>query len=141
MAIQVKDAAMSAAKFVQRAQAAAPAYATGVAGAGQKWQANTAAANDSYVAGVTAAANAGRFAKGVNAAGGGKYETAAAGKGAQRYPQGVAMAGPAWSNGVTPYLQTIASLNLPPRRPKGDPSNMQRAAMVADALRKKKVGG
>jgi hypothetical protein len=32
-------------------------------------------------------------------------------------------------------------LTLPPRRPKGDPANFQRSQMVADALRKKKVGG
>jgi len=141
MAIAVKDASTAAAKFVQRAQAAAPDYAKGVSGAGSHWQTNTVAANDSYVAGVTAAANAGRFAKGVTAAGGSKYEQKASTVGAQRYPQGVANAGPNWQNGTTPYLQTIASLSLPARRPKGDPSNIQRVQMITDALRKKKLGG
>jgi hypothetical protein len=141
MAIKVKDAAASATKFVQRAQAAAPDYQRGVQGAGQTWQTNAAAANDSYVAGVTAAANAGRFARGINAAGGQKYEAAAAGKGAQRYPQGVASAGPTWQAKTQPYLDTLAGLQLPPRRPKGDPANFQRVQIVGDALRKKKVGG
>lgn len=141
MPIQVKDAAASAQKFVQRAQAAAPDYTKGVQGAGAHWQANAAAANDSYVQGVTAAANAGRYAKGVNAAGGAKYEQKASTIGAQRYPQGVAQAGPNWQNGAGPFLQTIAGLNLPPRRPKGDPANIARVQMITDALRKKKVGG
>lgn len=141
MAIKVKDAAASAQKFVQRAQAAAPDYVKGVQGAGQAWQTNAAAANDSYVAGVTTAANAGRFAKGVNAAGGAKYEAAAAGKGAQRYPQGVAQSGPNWQAKTQPFLDTISSLTLPPRRPKGDPANFQRSQLVAEALRKRKVGG
>ena len=83
MAIKVKDAAASAAKFTQRAAAAAPDYAKGVQGAGNLWQQNSGAANDSYVAGVTAAANAGRYKKGVDRAGGNKYETNAAGKGAE----------------------------------------------------------
>jgi len=141
MALMVKDAASSATKFVQRAQAAAPDYAKGVAGAGARWAAATAGANDSYVAGVTAAANAGRFKKGVEAAGPAKYETAATGKGAQRYAPGIQLAGPNWQNKTSPYLDTIASLTLPPRRPKGDPSNYVRSQAVGEALRKKKVGG
>lgn len=141
MAIKVKDAATAASKFVQRAQAAAPDYAKGVAGAGATWQAHSAAASDAWGAGVQSAVANGRFTKGINRVGGAKWETAASTKGAQRYPQGVAGAGPNWQANTGPYLDTIASLTLPPRRPKGDPGNFQRAQMVADALRKKKVGG
>lgn len=141
MAIKVKDAATAAAKFVSRAQNAAPDYTKGVTGAGTTWQAHSAAAGDAWGAGVQAAVANQRYTKGVTRVGGGKWEAAATTKGAQRYPQGVAMAGPAWQANTGPYLDTIASLNLPPRRPKGDPANFQRAQMVADALRKKKVGG
>jgi hypothetical protein len=141
MPIAVKDATTSAQKFVQRAQAAAPDYQKGVQAAGPAWQQNATAANDSYVQGVTAAANAGRYAKGVNAAGAQKYADKASTVGAQRFPQGVAAAGPDWQNKTSPFLQTIASLNLPARRPKGDPANIQRVQMITDALRKKKLGG
>jgi len=139
MAINVKDVASSAQKFVQRAQAAAPDYQKGVQGAGAHWQTQAAAANDTYVAGVTQAANAGRYRNGV-ANKGSKYEQNAAGKGAQRYPQGVAQAGPNWQSGFSPYASTLAGLTLPPRRPKGDPSNYQIAQAVGDALHKKKLG-
>jgi len=141
MAIKVKDAATAASKFVQRAQAAAPDYAKGVTGAGNTWQAHAAAASDAWGQGVQAAVAGGRFVKGIQRVGGQKWETAATTKGAQRYPQGVAQAGPNWQAATAPYLDTIAALTLPPRRPKGDPANFQRAQMVADALRKKKVGG
>jgi hypothetical protein len=141
MAIAVKDAATSAQKYVQRAQSAAPDYQKGVTGAGSHWQTSTVAAQDAYVQGVTAAAQQGRYAKGVTAAGGAKYESKAAGIGAQRYPQGVAQAGPDWQNKTAPYLSVIAGLNLPPRRPKGDPANLSRVQAITDALRKKKVGG
>ena len=141
MPLKVKDATASAQKYVQRAQAAAPDYQKGVTGAGSTWVAHSTAANDSYVAGVTAAANAGRFAKGIMAAGPGKYESNASGKGAQRYPQGVAQAGPLWQQKTQPYLDVLASLNLPGRRPTGDPSNWLLPQMVGDALRKKKLSG
>ena len=139
MAINVKDVQSSATKFVRRAQAAAPDYQKGVQGAGAHWQAQATAANDTYVAGVTTAANAGRYRNGVaNKAS--KYETNASGKGAQRYPQGVAQAGPNWATGFQPYASTLQSLTLPARRPKGDPSNYQISQAVGDALHKKKLG-
>lgn len=141
MAIKVKDAASSAAKFVSRAQTAAPDYAKGVQGAGQTWATNTANSQDTWAQGVQAAVQNGRFQKGVAKAGPTKYETNAAGKGAQRYGPGVAAAGPAWQQGTQPFLDTIASLTLPARRPKGDPGNFARSQAVADALRKKKVAG
>ena len=141
MAISVTDAGTAAAKYVQRAQSAAPDYQKGVQGAGASWQANSVAANEAYVQGVQQAASQGRYAKGVTAAGGAKYEQKAATVGAQRYPQGVAGAGPAWQQNTAPYLSTISALTLPPRRPKGDPANIARVQMVTDALRKKKVTG
>jgi hypothetical protein len=139
MPLNVKDATSSAAKFVARAQAAGAAYTQGVQGAGDTWQQHTASAGDAFAAGVNAAISSGRFAKGVNKAGAAKYVAAAAGKGAQRYPQGVAAAGPAWQNGVAPYLQMMSGLTLPPRMPRGDPGNLQRVAAVANANRALKL--
>ena len=140
MAIKVKDAASSAQKFVTRAQSAAGDYSKGVQGAGADWQQKTAGAAEAYAGGVQAAIANGRFAKGVQQAGGAKYEKNASTKGAQRYPQGVAAAGPDWQAATGKFLDTIAGLSLPPRRPKGDPANYQRSQMVGDALRKAKMG-
>jgi hypothetical protein len=140
MGLNVKDAASSAAKFVARAQAAGGDYQKGVQAAGDNWQAKTAASADAYGAGVNAAISAGRFAKGVVKAGSAKYVSRAAGVGAQRYPTGVGAAGPNWQNGVQPYLDTLSGLTLPPRAPRGSPNNIQRVAIIADALRKKKLG-
>ncbi len=140
MAVQVKDAASSAAKFVARAQAAGGDYAKGVSGAGDKWQSHTAASGDSYQQGVQAAITRQAFQKGVAKAGAAAYVTRASGAGAQRYGPGVAGAQAKWQQNVQPYLDTIASLTLPPRSPRGSPNNLQRVAAVANALRAKKVG-
>lgn len=140
MAIRIRDAGQLAKKFSTRAAAASGDYKAGVEAAGNDWAQNTAASEDNYKAGVMQAANDGRFGKGVAAAGAAKYVTRAAGLGAQRFPTGVAAAEGDWVKGTQPYLQTIANLTLPPRRPKGDPANQQRSNVIATALRAQKLG-
>jgi len=139
-AIAVKDAATVAAKWAQRAAAAGPAYAAGVSGTQKDWATDTAAAAALWAAGVTAAAGNGSFARGVNAAGTAKWKAKAAGVGAQRYPAGVSAAQPYYQTGIQAVLQVLQGVNLPPRGPKGDPSNLNRVSAVTTALRKMKTG-
>lgn len=141
MAIPVKDVATAAAKFVKNGSAAGEDYAAGVRGSGQRWQANAAAGEANYAAGVQDAMSRKAFSGGVNKAGGAKYEDRAVNVGAQRFPQGIRSAQQAWADGTAPFIQAIASANLPPRGPKGDPRNQQRSQMMADILRKRKVSG
>lgn len=141
MAIKVKDAGSAAAKFTQRAAAAAGDYQTGVQGAGEDWARNAAASVDNYNAAVQEAITRGAFARGVSKAGGAKFAQRASTVGARRFPEGVREAAPAFQEGVAPYLQVISGLTLPPRRPKGDPANMQRVQAVTEALRRRKVAG
>ena len=141
MAIKVKDAATASKKFTQRGAAAAADYQAGVQAAGADWQTNTAASAENYAAGVQEAIGRGAFGKGVAKAGGAKYAGKASTVGARRFPEGVREAGPDFEAGVTPYLQTIAALTLPPRRPKGDPANFGRVQAIGEALRRRKLGG
>jgi hypothetical protein len=138
--VKVKDAATSAAKFVQRASAAGPAYTAGVQSPKNPWAASTVAAANTYSTAVTQAVADNRFQKGVTKAGDQKWAANSAGKGAQRYPQGVQGAQNAYQTGVQPYLSALAGVQLPPRGPKGDPNNTQRVAAIATALRAIKVG-
>lgn len=139
MAIRVKDASVAAQKFVSNAGVAGKAYSDGVTAGAPAWLANTKASGPTWALGVQEAAANGRFANGISADAQNKYTARATTVGPQRYAAGVQTAGPAWLAGTTPYLQTIANLNLPARQPKGSPANMQRSAMVAAALRSKKV--
>jgi hypothetical protein len=139
-AIRIKDAGSLAKKFVQRASASTGDYTDGVKAAGADWESATVASEDNYKMGVTQAANDGRFGRGVRDAGAAKYTQRASTLGAQRYPTGVGAAEGDWAKGTQPYLQTLAGLTLPPRRPKGDPGNFARSNAVATALRAQKVG-
>jgi hypothetical protein len=140
MAIEVKDPATAAHKFTTRGAAAAGDYAAGVRGAGQKWQQAAAAAEENYEAAVQDAITRRAFSRGVQAAGGAKYEQRATTTGARRFPEGIREAGPSYQEAVAPYFQTIASLTLPPRRPKGDPANYARVQAIGEALRRRKLG-
>jgi hypothetical protein len=140
-AIRIKDTGTLSKKFVQRATQASGDYKTGVEAAGQDWQARTSASGDNYANGVQAGIARKAFEKGVNDAGSSKYVTRAGTLGAQRYPSGVGAAEGDWAKGVQPYLDTLKGMELPPRRPKGDPGNQARANAVASRLRAQKVGG
>lgn len=140
MAVAVKDAASSAAKYATNAANAGPAYTAGVQNAGGKWAAATAASGTSWAQGVTAAATSGRFASSITPAATSKYQTRASSVGPARYAQGVQGAQSTWMTNTQPYLQTIANLNLPPRQPKGSAANTARVTAVTQALRAKKLG-
>jgi len=140
MAIQLKDTATIARKFASRAQAAGGEYKSGVDTTQKDWAALTAAAKDSYEAGVTQAIGRGAFVKGVSAAGTAKWKDKAVNIGASRYGQGVAGAEAAYAQGFDKYANVLKGLSLPPRSAKGSPQNIQRVQAVADALHRAKTG-
>jgi hypothetical protein len=139
MAIRVKDTNALAKKFVQRAGAAAGDYKAGVEATGQDWESGARAGAENFKQAVVEAANAGRFEKGIAKAGAAKFVQRASTLGAQRYPSGVGAAEGDWTRGSQPYLEAIRGMDLPPRRPKGDPANAARANFVAQRLRAIKV--
>jgi hypothetical protein len=141
MAIQIKSVDVIAKKYATRGAAAGADYAAGVLSPRQDWAQATAASAQVYAAGVQAAIGNGSFAKGVASAGTPKWQRKASGVGAQRFGPGVQAAQGDYASGVTPYLQLLASLTLPPRLPKGDPGNIARVAAIAQALRQKKLQG
>lgn len=136
--IQIKSADQIAKKWVTRAGAAGADYVAGIQNPRRPQAQTAAAAAQSWAAGVQQAVQAGTFAKGV-LAGADKYLRNATGKGATRYPTGISAASGDFQAGLQPFLDVLSNLNLPPRAPKGDPSNLQRVAAVDTALRAKKL--
>jgi hypothetical protein len=135
MAINIKPLSTIVAKYVARASSAGAAYTDGVNNPRQDYAASTVASAPSWAAGVQLAITDGRFVKGVQTKGAAKWQTRSNTVGAQRYPGGINAGQGAYSAGIQPFLQALSSLNLPPRAPKGDPANLQRVAVVAQALR------
>jgi hypothetical protein len=132
--MKVKSPSQSAAKWSDRAGTATPDYAAGVQNPKEDWKTATVAAAESYKQGVQKAITDGSFTKGVNRAGSEKQINNSLSKGVARFSAGVAIAQNDYENGVAPFLDVIERTSLPPRKAKGDPSNIQRVAKLAEAL-------
>jgi len=137
-AIRIKDTGSLAKKFVQRAGAAQNDYKEGVAASGADWESNTKAAAQTYKDAVIQAAGEGRFEKGVSAAGAAKFTKRATELGPARFSTGVQAAEGDWARGTQPYLDALKSMELGPRRPRGQ--NADRANQVAARLHAMRVG-
>ena len=134
MAIQVKDLAASAEKWVRNAGAAATEYSTNAQAAATRWAANAQAAQQTYQQGVSAPNVPQRYARGIAKAGAAKYQRRVEAVGLNRYTEGVGVAKDDWQAGFQPFAQRLAALTLPPRRPRGDRANYRRVEEVGIAL-------
>ena len=139
MPLTVKSAAASATKLVQRATGAAQDYAVQAEAAGDKWATQTQSADGNFFQAVSQPSVRGRFRAGVAKAGAAKFGRGIRDKGAGRYSGGVTAGQQDYAQGVEPYLQTLASLNLPARRPRGDSQNYMRVNQVGAALNAKRI--
>ncbi len=126
-------------KFITVTPGRATQYKQGVENPLRDWEENALAAEVTYKRGVTEAANRGMYGKGVKKAGTRKWQKGAAQKGPTRFSEGVMLAKDAYKVGFAPYAEEIARIELPPRGPKGDPANIQRVAVIAKALRERKL--
>lgn len=139
--VAIKSLDAIAAKFVAKASAAGPDYEAGVRQPRNDYARNTLAAETSYDQGVTAAIGRKSFGKGVQKAGTGKWQAKSLSKGVTRYGPGVADAKDDFQSGFTKSHGIISALQLPAKRAKGDPGNIQRVAAIAKALRDGKTAG
>jgi len=134
----VKPLSRIAEKWARVAKASQQEYAEGVQHPRADWAERTLAANDSYKTALQQAISEDRFAQGVDKAGTQKWQENAIKKGPQRWAQGINLATNYYEKGFAPYRQVIESIQLPPRGPKGDPNNIQRVAIIAQALHEEK---
>lgn len=127
-------------KWTRRASVATEDYQQGINNPRADWAQATAGAAQAYTQGIQQAIQRKAWEKGIQKSGTEKWRRKATEVGTSRYPQGVQVSQPDYENAVKPYLDTISSIALPPRGPKGDPRNLDRVKIIAEALRKKKLG-
>jgi hypothetical protein len=139
MAIPVPTAAEAAKKWAEVTPGRQGYYEAGAKGAGSTWEANAIAASKAFKAGISAGNIEQMFAGGIKRAGAAKYQRKITDVGASRFSSGVAASVQDMQAGVEPFLATIASITLPQRAPRGSTQNLQRVALVADALNKKRL--
>ena len=139
MAVKVKSIAEVAKKWGDVTPGRAAYYEAGAVQAGGDWEAKTVAASKAFKAGISAGNIEQMFAGGVKKAGAEKYNRKVKDVGVARFSQGVQAAVGDYQTGVQPMLDTIASLTLSPRAPRGSEANLARVREVATALNKKRL--
>lgn len=139
MPIKVKDPAASAQKYITNTANAVNAYKAGVQAPKTSQSAAAIAAAGTWQQAVQSPQAKAAFTSGLNRAGDQAWMNGALNKGAARYPQGTQLAAPKWQSNVQPYLQVIASQNLPPRGIRGAAQNWQRSQALGQALHQAKL--
>ena len=136
---QIKSLDRASDNWKRKSSASTPEYEFGVQNPKKDWAKATAEAEANYKTAVIKAANEGAFGKGVKKAGTAKWQENTLAKGVNRWADGINQSGQAYEQGFQPYRETILATNLPARFPKGDPRNIERVRIMADALHKKKL--
>jgi len=126
-------------KWARVAAVSQPEYEEGVRNPRKDWADETRKAEGNYDRGVQQAIQQKRFGKGVARAGTQKWQQNAIEKGVPRWAQGIQVSQANYEAGFQPYREVIMRTQLPPRGPKGDPKNIQRVSVMADALHKEKL--
>ncbi|MBA7620832.1 hypothetical protein ES703_28187 [subsurface metagenome] len=111
-----------------------PDYQAGVERPRRDWETETIAAAEAYEMGITAAMADNRFQGGVRRAGTEKWRRKTLEKGPGRWAEGVRVSEVDYAAGFEPYRDEIARIVLPPRGPRGDPRNIERVRIIAEAL-------
>lgn len=134
---KIKALNVIAGKWARNAAAAGESYREGLQGA--DWEGPARGSASAYATGVQQAIGRGAYEKGIGASGNAKWQQASTGKGVARFGEGVQGAQAAYQEGFGPYAQTIASVSLPPKGPKGAEGNIERVRAIARALRAAKL--
>lgn len=129
-----------AAKWRRRVEGASEDYKLGVQQKGGRWQQAADAASGSFKLAISAGDIEARFKAGISKAGQAKYLRRATAVGPDRYAQAAPIAEPDFSAGMAPFLQAIASVDLPARGPRGSAQNYNRVKPIGDALSRLRTG-
>lgn len=127
-----------AAKWRARASAAQQDYLQGVQRPRRSWGEATRAGVQAWVQGIQQALADGRYERGITPEAEQYWRVRIEQVGAQRYSQGVQQSQDRYERNFAPYRQVLESLTLPERGPKGDPRNLERVRIVAEALHQAK---
>lgn len=136
--VSVKSLSESASKFERRASSAGSDYTSGVESVSDsEQQSATLEAESNWEQGINDAISEGRFSEGVRNPNK-SWQRAAVETGSQRFTQGAAQAGDTWSEAFQPFADTLESLSLDARGPRGSEVNYQRSRQVGEALNRER---
>ena len=135
----VKEKSKVVKKWVEETPRRSTYYAEETPLAASKWQSETVGAESTFKLAVAAADIGKRFSGGVKRVGSEKFARKVVDVGVGRYGPGVTAAEEDYSKGVEWVLSAIAAVEIPSRKPRGDPGNWARSQKIGDDLHKKRL--
>jgi len=136
--VKIRPLGVIKTKWRTKAEAARADYEFGVKNPLEVWEEQATKAGDTWADGVTKAAAEKRYERGVRGKQA-KWQKRAVQVGPGRFTEGVRIAEEDYSTGFADYHAEIERIELPVRRPRGDPANLERVRVMMDALHKKRI--
>jgi hypothetical protein len=137
--MDVKDLGQVTDKWRRRAATAQADYRIGTQRPRRSWQQATVQAAPRWTQAIQEAAGRNAFQAGVQASSDAEWQKGIQQKGVARWAPGIAASQDKYARNFQPYLETLRSIQLPERGPAGDPGNIQRVAVIAEAMRQRKL--
>jgi hypothetical protein len=137
--VKIKTMTDIADKWAEVTPGRASYYEAGVRNPLENWEDATIAAMAAYKSAVSAADIGKRHAGGVKRAGFAKWQRKSVDLGVDRFGPGVTAAKDDYHDGYAPFQAVLAGLELPARKPRGDPANQDRTKEIGAALFKKRL--
>jgi len=121
-------------RWVEETPKRAAYYELYTPAAGKRWEEHTVGAMDTYKAAVTAIGIERRFAGGVRRVGAPKFVNKVKKVGIARFGPGIVAAEDYYKGGIDPFLKRLAEIDVPERKPRGDPANLKRVEVIFKEL-------
>lgn len=134
MPIDIPPIAEIAEKWERVTPGRAADYTHGVQNPRRSWMDATLEQIDVWIEAITQAIADGRWQRGVRDAGDRKWQANTLAKGPTRWVHGIRLARGVYRDRFQPYRDEIASIDLPPRGPRGDERNYERVAIIGRRL-------
>ena len=137
--MDIPSAADIATKWAEEGPKRSTYYEKNTPGAGTKMESNAIAAAPNYQSAVQAANIGKRFAGGLKGKGA-KFTRKVTDVGVSRFGPGITAAKADMQSGMEPVVTDLQSIEIDPRKPRGDPGNLSgRSNKVATELNKKRL--
>lgn len=135
----VKTSEVARDKWVEETPRRSTYYEKETPAAGSRWEANATEAAPQFKAAVTAPGIELRYVGGIKRVKAAKFIRKVTQVGVARFGPGVTAAKEDYHTGVDPYIKELAVVDVPPRKPRGDPGNLDRVKAIFEALHKKRL--
>ncbi len=107
--------------------------------AAETWEKNAIGAAAIYKAAVQAADIDKRFAGGIKRVGAAKFRRKVTSVGVARFGPGITAAEEDYKSGIAWVIEELNKIEVPERKPRGDPSNYDRVRKIGEHLHKKRL--